>query len=88
MLTPLERKALIEKRLAAAFSPSLMTVIDESHQHVGHEGAKAGGSHFALTIVSAAFAGLPLLKRHQLIYEQLQDLIPHEIHAIKINASS
>lgn len=88
MLTPLERKELIEKRLTAAFSPSVITVIDESHQHVGHEGAKGGGSHFALTIVSAAFADLPLLKRHQLIYEQLKDLIPHEIHAIKINAST
>jgi BolA protein len=88
MLTPLERKELIEKRLTLAFAPTYINVVDESHQHVGHAGAKAGGSHFALTLKSAAFKDLPLIKRHQLIYEELKDLIPHEIHAIKINAST
>lgn len=88
MLTPLQRKETIEKRLTVAFSPTRIVVIDESHQHVGHEGAKAGGSHFSLNIVSQHFAGVSTVKRHQMIYEQLKDLIPHEIHALKINAKT
>jgi BolA protein len=81
-----ERKTVIEQRLQQAFSPTRLEVMDESHQHVGHEGAKAGGSHFAITIVADQFSGLSLLKRHQLVYEVLKDLIPHEIHALRINA--
>ena len=86
LLTPLERKQCIESRLQAAFSPDTLSVIDESHHHIGHEGAKAGGSHFAVIITAKAFAGLSLIERHQRIYAVLQDLIPHEVHALKINA--
>lgn len=83
-MSPLERKQLIETRLQKAFSPLLLEVIDESHLHVGHEGAKGGASHFALTIRATQFNGLSPVKAHQLIYGELKDLIPHEIHALKI----
>jgi len=82
--SPSERKALILTRLQQAFAPTLLEVIDESAQHVGHQGAAAGGSHFALKIAAPAFHGVSLLKQHQLIYQILQDLIPQEIHALKI----
>lgn len=84
-LSPLERKALIANRLAA-LSPVTLEIIDESAAHVGHPGAQGGASHFALIIVSSQFVGLSLIKRHQMIYHLLKDLIPHEIHALKINA--
>lgn len=86
--TPQQRIELIESRLRQALAPLRLVVIDESHMHVGHEGAKGGASHFALTIVSAAFSGLSLVKRHQLIYSYLTDLIPQEIHALKISAKT
>ena len=84
-MTPIERKALIESRLAV-LKPSFINVIDESHKHVGHEGAKSGASHFALEIMSSEFEGLKPIERHQRIYALLKDLIPSEIHALKINA--
>ncbi len=86
--TPQQRKELIESRLEKALEPTQLVVIDESHQHIGHEGAKGGASHFALTIVSPAFADLSSVKRHQLIYSYLTDLIPQEIHALKITAKT
>ncbi len=86
--TPEQRIELIESRLKEALAPTKLAVIDESHQHIGHEGAKGGASHFALTIVSSAFAGLSSVKRHQLIYSHLTDLIPQEVHALKINAKT
>ena len=84
-MTPLQRKQLIEERLKQ-LNPLQLTLLDESHQHVGHPGAATGASHFHLTIMSAAFLGLSLVKRHQLIYQLLEDLIPHEVHALKITA--
>ena len=76
--TAAERKNLIETRLQHALAPSMLKVIDESHQHIGHAGAKGGASHFAVEVVSTKFEGLSLIKRHQLIYGALEDLIPEE----------
>lgn len=81
------RKQWIEDKLQA-LEPSELTVIDESHLHLGHEGAKSGASHFYVIIVSPQFKGLNPVKRHQLVYAQLNEYIPHEIHALKIRALS
>jgi len=72
--------------LQQAFKPQALTIIDESHKHIGHVGAQNGAGHFAVIIVAEPFKDLSLIKRHQLIYEALKDLIPHKIHALKINA--
>jgi BolA family transcriptional regulator, general stress-responsive regulator len=85
-MTPNQRKALITERLQKAFSPSQLIVTDESAFHIGHQGALSGASHFALIIATSQFANLSLIQRHRLIYEQLKDLIPNEIHALKIKA--
>ena len=34
-------KQTIEQKLTAAFAPSALEVIDESHLHEGHSGARA-----------------------------------------------
>ncbi len=75
------------ERLKKALSPSSLSIIDESHLHVGHAGAKTGKGHFALTIISTHFDGLPPLKRHQLVYQALGDLLDTDIHAVRINTS-
>lgn len=85
-MTPAERKTCIEERLTQALSPLFLEVIDESHQHIGHAGAKSGASHFAVVIIAKQFEGLSLIQRHQMIYALLKDLIPQEIHALKIQA--
>jgi len=62
-------------------------VVNNSHLHVGHEGAKSGGGHFAVWLVSDEFKGLTKIKRHQMIYQALNDLfINGQIHALEINA--
>ena len=43
-------------------------------------------THFEATVVSAAFAGLPPLGRHRLVYEALGTRMGAEIHALSIRA--
>jgi BolA protein len=86
--TSIERKPIIQARLEQALAPLKLEIIDESYKHIGHEGAKTGASHFAVSIVSAEFEGLSSIKRHQLIYDILGDLIPQDIHALKIQAKT
>jgi BolA-like protein 1 len=66
--------------------PSKLNLIDNSHQHAGHAGNDIDGeSHFDLEIVAEAFDGLSLVKRHQLIYMMLGDIMP-QIHALQIKS--
>lgn len=69
-----------------ALKPTSLTLIDNSHQHAGHAGNDIDGeSHFELSIVAEAFEGLNLVKRHQLIYMILGEIMP-EIHALQIQS--
>jgi len=65
-----------------------LTIHDESPMHAGHAGARKGGGHFAIDIVSNAFTGKSAVQRHQMIYEALGDLMTSEIHAISIQAKA
>ena len=75
----------IERRLAV-LAPESLQILDESGKHVGHEGAKGGGGHYTLTIVSRHFAGRTAQARHRMIYEALGTLMKKEIHALAIKA--
>ncbi len=77
---------LIRHSLTTALKPSLLEIIDNSAAHAGHAGAKQGGGHYNVTIVSAAFEKKTLVQRHQLIYAALDELMKHDIHALGINA--
>ncbi|HUX63597.1 BolA family protein [Sulfuricella sp.] len=75
----------IRERLAS-LSPERLEIEDESARHAGHEGAKSGGGHYRLTIVSAQFADKSLIARHRMINELLGEMLQKEIHAISIKA--
>ncbi len=75
----------IRERLAS-LSPERLEIEDESARHAGHEGAKGGGGHYRLTIVSAQFTDKSLLARHRMINELLGEMLQKEIHAISIKA--
>ncbi len=75
----------IRERLAA-LEPEAIELVDESALHAGHEGAKGGGGHFRLTIVSPRFRGQGTLARHRLVYDALAPLMRREIHALSIHA--
>ena len=76
---------LIREKLAA-LAPESMSIEDESAQHAGHEGAKGGGGHYRLVIVSQRFAGQPLQARHRMVYAALGPLMQRDIHALAITA--
>lgn len=80
------RAERIETRLRERLGAERVEVIDESHLHAGHEGARAGGGHFAVTVVAAQFAGANTLKRHRMVYDALAELMKAEIHALSIRA--
>ncbi|HEX9687399.1 MAG TPA: BolA family protein [Burkholderiales bacterium] len=75
----------IEGKLSA-LEPESLEVVDESAAHAGHEGARAGGGHYRLVIVSRAFEGKPAQLRHRMVYEALGPMMKHEIHALAIKA--
>ena len=81
-----QRVAMIRECLQAAFDPLLLEVIDDSHRHAGHIGARDGRGHFKVHIVSAAFAEMPPLARHRAVYAALGELMQTDIHALQIEA--
>jgi BolA family transcriptional regulator, general stress-responsive regulator len=78
----------IREKLERALSPQSLEVVDESHLHAGHAGARQGGeSHFRVKVVSQSFAGKSLLERHRKVNEVLADeLKPDGVHALAIEA--
>jgi BolA protein len=80
------RAEKIEQLLIDALQPESIDVVDDSHQHAGHGGYDAEGSHFSVTIVSSRFSGEDTLSRHRMIYAALGDMMHQEIHALSISA--
>jgi len=78
---------LIRERLAP-LNPGHVEIKDDSASHAGHAGARDGGGHFFLTVVSEAFEGQPTLARHRKIYELMGDLMHSKIHALSIQAKT
>jgi BolA family transcriptional regulator, general stress-responsive regulator len=87
-MMPPDRREYIEQRLRQAFSPQSLRVIDESHKHAGHAGARDGRGHFAVEIVAEAFRGMLPLARHRAIYAAMGDLMQTDIHALSIKADT
>ena len=78
----------IKVLLEAAFEPESLDVEDDSHKHVGHEGAKGGLGHFSVSIVSEKFNGMNMLARHRAVYAALDDMMQTDIHALAIDATA
>jgi BolA protein len=76
---------LIRDRLAI-LAPESLEVLDESRDHAGHEGARGGGGHYRVVIVSREFEGKPVQARHRLVYDALGPMMQKEIHALAIRA--
>ena len=83
-----DRVKRIEEKLTDAFSPEMLLVKDQSHLHAGHEGAKSGGGHFDVRIVSEAFQGQRPLQRHRQVFDALGSMMETEIHALRITAKT
>lgn len=78
--------AEIRRRLGA-LQPQRLELVDESARHAGHAGARPGGNtHWRLLITSPAFAGIPTLARHRMVYDAVGELMDNPIHALAITA--
>ncbi len=71
----------IESKVRASLSPTHLEVLNESHMHSVPPGSE---SHFKLVIVSDAFEGKPLVRRHQLVNGILAAELQHSIHALSM----
>lgn len=70
----------------APLAPDVFDFEDQSHLHAGHAGNRGGG-HYAILVVSSAFAGMNRLARQRKIQELLADLFAQKhIHALSIAA--
>jgi len=74
------------KQKLTSLNPEKIEIIDESSKHIGHEGAKNGGGHFLLTIVSSSFYKKSTIERHRIIYDALGKMVGRDIHALSIKA--
>lgn len=86
MIDNTQRIADMRRLLEEAFTPEALEILDESHKHAGHAGAKSGMGHFDVMIVAAAFTGQGLLQRHRMVYDALGDMMQTDIHALSISA--
>jgi len=82
-------KEHIEEKLRKAFDPDSLNVIDESHLHAGHAGARPGGeTHFRIAVASKAFAGKSRVERHRMVNSALAEELAISIHALAIHAAA
>ena len=85
----MEVRTQIAEKLASAFAPQSLDVVDESHKHEGHSGARPGGqTHFRVHIVSEAFRGKSRIERHRMINQTLSGELAGGVHALAIHASA
>jgi BolA protein len=76
----------IRTKLEAGLSPATLEIVDDSHKHAGHAGAREGGeTHFTVTVVSDAFAGKSRVERQRMVYGLLADEIAERVHALALN---
>ncbi len=81
---------LLDARLRQRLAPQFLEVLDESHAHAGHAGANGSGfgTHFRVRVSSPLFTELARVKRHQLVYDALQDFMDRGLHALAIETLS
>lgn len=79
----------IELRLTEALAPTVIEVVDESHLHAGHVGARPEGeTHFRVIVVSEAFAGRSRLERHRMVNAALAEQLAGPVHALAVEAAA
>ena len=80
-------KDVITDKLTKAFAPQSLGVVDESHQHASHAGARPGGqTHYRVTIVAETFRGKSRIERHRMINAVLAAELAGGVHALAIHA--
>ena len=83
------RSDRIRDILIKVFAPSELEVVDDSHKHAGHAGARPEGeTHYTVIISSPAFAGLSRVAIQRAIMTELKPEFETGLHALSIKANS
>ncbi len=80
----MDRRTRIEAALRDRLAATHVEVVDESHLHAGHAGARDGRGHFRALVVSPRFEGLSRVAAQRLVYEALAEELRTEIHALSL----
>ena len=77
-----ERQDTIKETEIKDFNPSVLKLVNESYMHSVPQDSE---THFKLVIVSDFFMNISQVKRHQIIYKSLEEIMK-QIHALSINS--
>jgi BolA protein len=76
----------IRGRLASAFGPRELTVLDESDGHRGHAGWQEGGqTHFRVTMRAEPLGPMSRIERHRAVHRALGPDLVARIHALALD---
>jgi BolA protein len=77
---------IINQKLTESLSPTILEIVDDSHNHAGHAGARPEGeSHFSVKIISRVFEGKSRVQRQRLVYQALSEEMTGRIHALSLH---
>jgi BolA protein len=75
----------IHEKLTDGLDPVRLEIIDESHLHAGHVGARPEGeTHFRVLVVSDAFVGQNRVARQRMVYGLLAEELAANVHALSL----
>lgn len=89
MAGPVEES--IRRKISENLSPVSLQIYNDSPKHRGHAGVagdQSGETHFSVHVVSEKFNGKGLVKRHQMIYQLLDEELKAGLHALSINTKT
>jgi BolA protein len=78
----------VKQKLLSQLPAERVDVLDESHLHAGHAGARGGASHLRVRVSARVFDGKSPLAKHRMIHAVLQEELKQEIHALAIELLS
>jgi BolA protein len=77
----------LRDKLQRGLGPQSLDIVDDSARHAGHRPDQPEGeSHFNVTIVSSAFAGLSRVERQRRVYALLAEELAGPVHALQLTA--
>eukprot|EP00468_Gymnochlora_sp_CCMP2014_P013692 CAMPEP_0167749716 /NCGR_PEP_ID=MMETSP0110_2-20121227/5576_1 /TAXON_ID=629695 /ORGANISM="Gymnochlora sp., Strain CCMP2014" /LENGTH=89 /DNA_ID=CAMNT_0007634929 /DNA_START=183 /DNA_END=452 /DNA_ORIENTATION=- len=80
-------------KLSEKLVPAKLHIQDDSKGHVEHEAmvgraAESGETHFTVEIISDAFEGMNLVKRHRMVYDILKEELDAGVHALSLKTKT
>lgn len=82
-MKPVENR--ITLKLAEAFNPVHLDVINESHMHSVPPGSE---THFKVVLATESFISKRQVQRHQAVYACLEDELKNGVHALALHTFS